>query len=172
MLKVDPTKIDKLAGATPLDKFKSYMGDRSLVINYQANTEQIKLDTSGIVTTKPNGTIFIENIKNVTDFYTANGLEVKDFKELVSIYKYEGSDLVQLDVSKATFTTTLKHQNLKDGDLVFLEYKYSNSPLLGDNEIEYFNKNNVLQSENGKLWQKVEKASNEGVLTIELKEIV
>lgn len=172
VLKVNKTKIDKLIGATPLDKFKAYMGNRSLIINYQANTEQVKLDTSGVVTTKPNGTIFIENIKNVTDFYTTNGLEVNDFKELVSIYKYEGSDLVQLDASKAVFTTTLKHPDLIDGDLVFFEYKYLDSPLCGDNEIEYFNKNNVLQSENGKLWQKVEKASNEGVLTTELKEIV
>lgn len=172
MLKINKSKIDGLAGATPLDKFKAYMGNRLLIINYQANTEQIKLDISGVVTTKANGTIFIENVKNVTDFYTANGLDVKDFKELVSIYKYEGSDLIQLDAPKAVFTTTLKHPDLKDGDLVFFEYKYLDSPLWGDNEIEYFNKNNVLQSENGKLWQKIEKASNEGVLTTELKEIV
>lgn len=172
VLKINRNKIDGLTGVTPLDKFKAYMGSRSLTIDYQANTEKIKLDTSGVVTTKPNGTIFIENIKNVTDFYTANGLEVNDFKELVSIYKYDGSDSVQLDPSKAVFATTLKHPDLIDGDLVFFEYKYLDSPLLGDNEIEYFNKNNVLQSENGKLWQKVEKASNEGVLTTELKEIV
>lgn len=172
ILKINKSKIDGLAGATPLDKFKAYMGNRSLIINYQANTEKIKLDTSGVVTTKANGAIFVENIKNVTDFYTANGLEVNDFKELVSIYKYEGSDLVQLDASKSVFATTLKHPDLIDGDLVFFEYKYLDNPLWGDNEIEYFNKNNVLQSENGKLWQKVEKASNEGVLTTELKEIV
>ena len=130
---------------------------------YCTDTKIIDLDTSGLVTNHPNGTIFLEPITNVTAYYN-DGLDVSNFNivEIEEFAIFKDGNYQNLDVSKIEITENkLTHLDAING-LCYLVFRYDNNPIFGDNEVEYYNNNGILVSPDGTFWKPVLTVDDEG----------
>lgn len=146
--------------------FEKFMKD--CIIEYVClNTEIINLDTSGLITNHPNGTIFIEPITNKTDFYN-KGLDISDYniKEIEYMQIFEGNSYQDLDISKIEIKDNiLTHPDIETG-IVFISYYYDNTPIYSSNTVGYYNSDKTLKSPDGSIWKKVYEIDNEGKITL------
>ena len=135
-------------------------------------TEVVNLSTSGLIEANPNGTVFFEPITNITGFYD-NGLDVEglDILEVEEFSHLIDGVYQSLDVSKVKVEGgKLTHPDAKNG-IVYLVYRYDNNAVWGENTISYYNSDKTLKSPNGKIWKKVEAATDTGELVVTLEEV-
>lgn len=127
--------------------------DGYLIKNVSKTGEQLdtpiatKIQTSGQLILKPNGTVFSESIKMGAEIYDGGIKTSLPIIKVESLAKFDmetGND-VEIDKSKVVISDKkLTHPDLKDGDMVFLEYFYDDNPLTPELEIESFNSNKVI----------------------------
>ena len=154
---------------TTKEEFEKKIEDFYYVLN---ETEVSNLNTSGLIVNQPNGTIFIEPVTNLTAFYN-DGLDVSKLtiKEVESFSVFKDGNYQDLDVSKVSIRDgKLTHPEAVNG-LVYLVYRYDDSPIYGVNSVDYYNSDKTLKSPNGKIWKKVERATDDGELEIVLEEV-
>ena len=135
-------------------------------------TEVVNLSTSGLIEANPNGTVFFEPITNITGFYD-NGLDVEglDILEVEEFSHLINGVYQSLDVSKVKVEGgKLTHPDAQNG-IVYLVYRYDDNAVWGENTISYYNSDKTLKSPNGKIWKKVESATDTGELVVTLEEV-
>ena len=155
-----------------VDDVNSMIPEGTFIDVILPETEVSNLNTSGLITNHPNGTIFIEPVTNLTAFYN-DGLDVSKLtiKEVESFSVFKDGNYQDLDVSKVSINDgKLTHPDAVNG-LCYLVYRYDDSPIYGVNSVDYYNSDKTLKSPNGKIWKKVERATDEGELEIVLEEV-
>lgn len=109
------------------------------------NQEVINLDTSGLITNHPNGTIFIEPIIKKDFIYTTH-ISINDNYKVNYIESIKkGTE--DLDITKAIIKDNkVTHPDLSKGDFGTIIYNYDNSPILGNNTISYLSLEDMLDT--------------------------
>lgn len=174
------TEADNMPGSTALDKCRNYLSAYPLSLIYELATPEITEHiTSGILTSHPSGTVYLEHALADAGMYTDKMTVLRtDFpiERLESIHKVDPvtGGLVPLSVSDAVVAEdglSFTHSELTEGDIVFFVYHYPYSGPNGENNYSYYDSRYVIaDSSNGKHY-KWQVSSTDGVPSIELVEV-
>ena len=174
------SKIDAMAGATTLDKWKAYLNQYPATLIYQLAVPVKKpVQVSGTLVSYPSGTVYIEPYVADAGIYTDKmsvlhqDLPIKAL-EKISKVDFETGVETELDPAQAIIAAdklSFTHPDLEAGDIVFFVYEYDRESTVGETEIEYYDSRYVIKdSVTGKFY-KWHIAVADGVPSIELVEV-
>jgi hypothetical protein len=163
------------------DQVLTFLDTQRYSLRYQLATPvYADIETSGLLTTEPSGTVYRQPAVEDSGMYDA-GIVVSDSKhpfatlESLAIYDFETGLETDLAVSTAVIASdglSFTHAGLTDGDIVTYRYLYDDAYPVGESTVTLFDSRYVkIDSVTGKAY-KWDLSVASGVASIGLTEVV